>query len=97
MQAETQLGECMLYNLAEWAREQIPHWLEQSIVERSMPAAAAAPAAESQAAAKEVWQQDTCDDNHGAASSSLFISGSIAFLFKAFVYLWRNGRFVEQT
>jgi len=63
MQAETQLGECMLYNLAEWAREQIPHWLEQSIVERSMPAAA--PAAESQAAVKEVWQQDTCNDEHG--------------------------------
>ena len=31
----------MLYNLAEWAKEQLPEWLEQSIVERSMPAAAA--------------------------------------------------------
>lgn len=64
MQAGTQLGECMLYNLAEWAREQIPRWLEQSIVERSM--LAAAPAAESQAAVKEVWQRDSWDDEHGA-------------------------------
>lgn len=53
-EAEAQLGECMLYNLAEWAREQIPHWLEQSIVERSMPAAA--PVAESQGAVKEESQ-----------------------------------------
>lgn len=52
-EAETQLGECMLYNLAEWAKEQIPHWLEQSIVERSMPAVA--PAAE-QTAVKEESQ-----------------------------------------
>ncbi len=42
----------MLYNLAEWAKEQIPQWLEQSIVERSMPAAA--PVAETQSTAKEV-------------------------------------------
>ena len=56
MQAESQLGECMLYNLAEWAREQLPEWLEQSIVERSMPAASAAATSDpvAQASAKEV-------------------------------------------
>ena len=29
----------MLYTLAEWVKEQLPGWLEQSVVERSMPAA----------------------------------------------------------
>ena len=54
MQAGGQLGECMLYNLAEWAREQLPEWLEQSIVERSMPAAAAPMDPVVQTSAKEV-------------------------------------------
>ena len=52
---EGQLGECMLYTLAEWAKEQLPGWLEQSVVERSTPAASGtADAALSPAAGKEV-------------------------------------------
>lgn len=53
-QAESQLGECMLYNLAEWAKEHLPEWLEQSIVERSMPAAAAPVDFVAHTSAKEV-------------------------------------------
>lgn len=41
-QAEGQIGECMLYTLAEWVKEQLPGWLEQSVVERSLPAASGA-------------------------------------------------------
>lgn len=44
----------MLYNLAEWAKEQLPDWLEQSIVERSMPAATA-PVDPVAPSAKEVY------------------------------------------
>lgn len=54
LQAEGQLGECMLYNLAEWAKERLPEWLEQSIVERSMPAPAAPADPLAHTAAKEV-------------------------------------------
>ena len=58
MQAETQLGECMLYNLAEWAKDQIPQWLELSIAERSLPAAVST--AQVQAAIKEVMHGHNC-------------------------------------
>lgn len=55
VQAEGQLGECMLYTLAEWVKEQLPGWLEQSVIERSMPAATStADATLSPAAGKEV-------------------------------------------
>lgn len=53
-QAESQLGECMLYNLAEWAKEHLPEWLEQSVVERSMPAASASVDPVAHTTAKEV-------------------------------------------
>lgn len=53
-EAGTQLGECMLYNLAEWAKDRIPQWLEQSIAERSLPAAVST--AQVQAAIKEESQ-----------------------------------------
>ncbi|KAL3151932.1 positive regulation of androgen receptor activity protein [Trebouxia sp. C0010 RCD-2024] len=73
-EAESQLGECMLYNLAEWAKEQLPEWLEQSIVERSMPAAAApvdpvAPSAkeESQFKGMSKNQKRRHFDKYGAA------------------------------
>ena len=61
MQAQTQLGECMLYNLAEWAKDQIPQWLEQSIAERSLPAAVST--AHVQAAVKEVFIVQTLVKN----------------------------------
>lgn len=44
----------MLYNLAEWAKEHLPEWLEQSIVERSMPAAASTVDPVAYTSAKEV-------------------------------------------
>lgn len=44
----------MLYNLAEWAKEHLPEWLEQSIVERSIPAAAAPVDPVAHTSAKEV-------------------------------------------
>lgn len=60
VQAEGQLGECMLYTLAEWVKEQLPGWLEQSVVERSMPAATStADATLSPAAGKEVMSAFT--------------------------------------
>lgn len=44
----------MLYNLAEWAKEHLPEWLEQSVVERSMPAATAPVEPVAHTSAKEV-------------------------------------------
>ena len=55
LQAEEQIGECMLYTLAEWAKEQLTEWLEESVVERSQPSASnASDTAASPAQAKEV-------------------------------------------
>ena len=55
MQAETQIGECMLYTLAEWAKEQLAGWLEESVIERSQPSTTkAADAAAGPAQVKEV-------------------------------------------
>lgn len=49
----------MLYNLAEWAKDHLPEWLEQSIIERSMPAAAGPVDAVAHTSAKEVhiWSE----------------------------------------
>lgn len=59
LQAEGQIGECMLYTLAEWAKEQLADWLEESVVERSQPSASnASETAATPTQAKEVrWSE----------------------------------------